>query len=568
MSIDITKKQLPVGQSFFDRVIADGYYYVDKTLFIKDILDRKAAVTLCTRPRRFGKTLNQTMLKCFFENTAHTDGGKDMRALFSGLKIEAAGERYMEHQGKYPVVFLTFKEAKRGSFEKSYMQLKKFIANEFDRHNYVCEKITSIKKRKLFEKIIAEEASLEDYSASLLFLSECLENYHGKKAVILIDEYDVPLENSWSRGFYQEMIDFIRPLLSCAFKDNPHLQTAVMTGCLRISKESIFTGLNNLEVVSILNKYYSEYFGFTQAEMDAMLEYYGLSEKRQLVMDWYNGYLFGNTEVYNPFSSVLVVNNWLADVNEYPKPYWVNTSSNDIVRDMIDKADAETKEGIETLMAGRPVSAVIHEDMTYGEIHKNAENLWNFLLFTGYLKKVGHERMEGVKTVLSLSIPNLELQYIYETKIKEWFEDKIASKNLDALQNAVLSGDVETFQQELSALLSESISYMDSAESLYHGVMIGALARINGYRLKSNRESGDGRSDLVLYSANQRNGTAVIFEFKVAPKAKLLSNACDDALKQIDDKNYAAYWDEEGYKNIIKYGIGFYGKSCEIRKGK
>ncbi|GBU21836.1 hypothetical protein R80B4_01738 [Fibrobacteres bacterium R8-0-B4] len=567
MSIDVTKKPLPVGQSFFDRVIEDGAYYVDKTLFIKDILDRNAAVTLCTRPRRFGKTLNQTMLKCFFEDTTQV-GGKDTRALFRGLKIEAAGERYMERQGKHPVIFLTFKEAKRDSFENSYTQLKKVIAKEFFRHRYAVDKIPSPKDRELFEKLADRDASLGDYSSSLLFLCECLENYYGQKAVILIDEYDVPLENAWTRGFYQEMIDFIRPLLSSALKDNPHLQLSVITGCLRISKESIFTGLNNLEAISILNKYYSEYFGFTQTEMDAMLEYYGLSDKRQIVRDWYNGYLFGNTEVYNPLSSVFVVNNWLADVTEYPKPYWVNTSGNDIVRRLVNTANAEMKADLETLTAGGTISKVIHEDITYQEIDNDAENFWNFLFFTGYLKKIDNGRMLGVQTVLDLSIPNLELQYIYETKIQEWFKARIAGKNLDTLHNAVLNGDVETFQKELSAVLLESISYMDSAESFYHGVMVGALARIDGYLLKSNRESGNGRSDLTLYSAAPKDGTAVIFEFKTTKEFDKLPTMCKNALNQIETKNYAADWVKDGYKNIIKYGIGFYGKSCEIQKAE
>jgi len=394
-------------------------------------------------------------------------------------------------------------------------------------------------------------------------------SYHGKKAVILIDEYDVPLENAWTRGFYQNMVDFIRPLLSSALKDNPHLQLAVMTGCLRISKESIFTGLNNLEVISILSDLYSEHFGFTQGEMDAMLAYYGLTSKTQILKDWYNGYLFGNTEVYNPWSSVRVVSNWTVNINRLPEPHWTNTSSNDIVRDLIDNADNKTKDDIETLMAGGTISAVVHEDMTYDEIHKNADNLWNFLFFTGYLKRVGVERQNVYgELTIDLSIPNTELMYIYKTKIKEWFDEKIAGKNLDALHNAILNEDVETFQNELSAVLSESISYMDSAESLYHGLMIGALLRINGYRLKSNRESGNGRSDLILYSEKQKNGTVAIFEFKATKEYKRLPELCENALKQIEDKKYADDWIDNGYKNVIKYGIGFCGKSCEIRKGE
>jgi len=567
MGVDINKKPPPVGKSFFDKVIEEGCYYVDKTLFVKDILDKRAEVALCTRPRRFGKTLNQTMLKCFFEDTAQI-GGKDTRALFRGLKIEEAGERYMEYQGKYPVIFLSFKDAKFDNFDGSYDIMRECIAQEFERHAYAVEKISSNYKKGLYKKLSDRAGSFNDYSTSLKFLSECLENYHGKRTIILIDEYDVPLENSWVCDFYDKMIAFIRPLLSSALKDNPHLQFAVITGCLRVSKESIFTGLNNLEVISILNKSYSEYFGFTQVETDNMLEYYELSDKKQIVRDWYNGYLFGNTVVYNPWSSVLVVRNWLTDINEHPKPYWVNTSSNSIVHDLIDRANAEMKTDLETLMADGAISKVIHEDVTYKEIDDDTENLWNFLFFTGYLKKDGdgHQSNDGELT-LNLSIPNIELKYIYKTKIQEWFKKRIAGKNLDALHNAVLNGDVETFQNELSEILSESISYMDSAENIYHGIMIGTLARLNGYRLKSNRESGDGRSDLVLYSANVNNGKAIIFELKITKELDKLPETCANALKQIEEKNYAAYWDKEGYKSIVKYGIGFYKKRCEIRKG-
>ncbi|MDR2591910.1 MAG: ATP-binding protein [Chitinispirillales bacterium] len=564
---NVNKKPLPVSESFFDLMIEDGYYYVDKTLLIKEMLDKKSRVVLCTRPRRFGKTLNQTMLKCFFEDTARI-GGKDTRALFRGLKIEEAGERYMEYQGKYPVIFLSFKEVKRDTFESSYHMLKECITDEFERHAYVAEKISGDNHIEKFKRISSGSGSIDDYSYALRFLSECLEKYHGRKVVILIDEYDVPLENSWSRGFYQKMIDFIRPILSSALKDNPHLQLAVMTGCLRISKESIFTGLNNLEVVSILSDSYSEHFGFTQIEADAMLKYYELESKTQILKDWYNGYLFGSTEVYNPLSTVRVVKAWTQNIKRYPEPHWVNTSSNDIIRRFVDTADSEMKTDLETLMAGGAISKVVHEDITYKEIDDDIENLWNFLFFTGYLKKVGDMRQsDDGELTLDLSIPNIELKYIYKTKIQEWFKKRIKVKNLDALHNAVLNGDAETFQKELSAILSESISYMDNAESFYHGLMIGALARLENYRLKSNRESGEGRSDLVLYNAGENGGKAIIFEFKLAPNAKALSTACEDALKQIEDKNYAAYWDEEDYKCIIKYGIGFYKKRCEIRKG-
>jgi hypothetical protein len=566
---NMDKKPLPIGKSFFDKLIEGGSYYVDKTLFIKDLIDRDTEAIHCTRPRRFGKTLNQTMLKCFFEDTAPI-GGKDTRSLFRGLKIEEAGERYMEYQGKYPVMFLSFKDAKFDSFDRSYNRLKECIAEEYKRHAYVMEKISDDGNRKRFKSLSSGTGSIDDYSYSLKFLSECLEHYHGKKAVILIDEYDVPLENSWSRPhrFYDEMIDFIRPLLSSAFKDNPHLQMGMITGCLRVSRESIFTGLNNLDTASVLDNKYSGYFGFTQREMDAMLNYYALDAKRQLVRDWYNGYLFGDTEVYNPWSCLKAVESWVTDINTHPKAYWVNTSGNDIIHDMIDTMNAEAKAGLETLMAGGTVSSVIDEYVTYGDIFNNTDNLWNFLFFTGYLKKDGDGRLNNDgELMLNLSIPNVELKYVYKTKIQEGLKKQITGKNLDAFHSAVLNGDVETFQNELSAILSESISYMDSAESLYHGVMIGALVRLNGYRLKSNRESGGGRSDLVLYSANGKDDKAIIFEFKVAKEFDKLSIACENALKQIEDKNYAAAWNKEGYKNIVKYGIGFYKKRCEIRKG-
>jgi hypothetical protein len=441
--------------------------------------------------------------------------------------------------------------------------LKDNLVDEFHRHRYIIPKISGALNKALFEKLSSGEGTRDDYAKSLKFLCQCLYDYHGQKAIILLDEYDVPLEGSWFGGFYNEIIAFIRPLLSSALKDNPFLNFAVITGCLRISKESIFTGLNNPAMVSILTKEYSEYFGFTQSEIDAMLAHYGLMSKRQTLEDWYNGYLFGNTVVYNPWSSILVVNSWLSYIDEFPKPYWANTSSNDIIRKLIELADDDVKIDLETLMSDGTISKKIHEDITYDEIDKNADNLWNFLFFTGYLKKVNERLEDDVTKVLDLSIPNLELLYIYERKINEWFNERVAEKNLSALYNAILNKDVTTFQSELSTLLRESISFMDSAENFYHGFMCGVLSRLKGFLVKSNRETGKGRSDVVMFAVSRRD-KVVIFELKPAKKFLDLPAVCEDALKQIEVNNYAAEWYEEGYSDIIKYGIGFYRKDCMV----
>jgi hypothetical protein len=362
------------------------------------------------------------------------------------------------------------------------------------------------------------------------------------------------------------MIQFIRPLLEAAFKDNPYLQFAVITGCLRISKESIFTGLNNLDTISILSDYYDEYFGFTQEEMDTMLHYYGIESKTQTLKEWYDGYLFGRREVYNPWSSIRIVANWIININRYPEPFWANTSSNDIIRKLIERADNAMKEELETLMSGASIAKIVHEDITYDEIDKSALNLWNFLFFTGYLKKVGEEDVnEDGECTLELSIPNIELKYIYRTKIREWFEERITAKSLDLFFHAILNGEAETFQSELSSLLLESISYMDSAENFYHGFMTGILSRLNSYRIQSNRESGDGRSDLVLYAVGGLDNKAVIFELKLAKTIRELPIACEEALRQIEENNYAAHWDDIGYTDIIKYGIAFYKKKCMVK---
>ncbi|GHT80549.1 hypothetical protein FACS1894130_11910 [Spirochaetia bacterium] len=558
-------KPLPIGVSFFDTMIEQDYYYVDKTLLIKEMLDKKAAVNLFTRPRRFGKTLNMRMLQCFFEDTVETTG-KDAASLFNGLKIMNAGERYTAYMGHYPVVFLTFKDARQQSFESAYAVLKDNIADEFKRHNYVLQDEHLTAEKEQYERIMQGVATQHEYSQGIKFLSECLAIHHGKKAIILIDEYDVPLEASWSNQYYNDMVNFIRSLLGTALKDNPFLEFAAITGCLRISKESIFTGLNNLAVNSILSKNYSEYFGFAQNEVEEMLKSYKLESCSDILKEWYDGYLFGNSEVYNPWSTLNVISELRADKNSIWRAYWTNTSSNTIVRTLIDKSDDDAKADIDTLIAGGSIKKIIHEDITYDEVEKSIDNIWNFLFFTGYLKKTSEQADSQDNLVLGLTIPNKELFCIYRNKIQEWFKESlIPQNNLTNLHNAVLNGDAEIFQKELSSLLMKSISFYDNQENFYHGFLTGVLSGIPGYITKSNREAGNGRSDVVMHYANF-NGKAVIFELKTAKTAREMSALCDEALGQIEEKHYEQEWLDEGYTDILKYGIAFYKKNCMVKK--
>ncbi|GHV14806.1 hypothetical protein AGMMS49938_11590 [Fibrobacterales bacterium] len=573
-------KPLPIGTEFFDQMIEKDYYYVDKTLLIKELLDKKALVSLFTRPRRFGKTLTQTMLKCFFEDTSISVESrekrveseeknkplwaKDKRHLFNGLKIEqVGGGRYMEEQGQYPVVFLTLKGAKQDSWELSYTSLKKDIADEFKRHDYLLKNEQLLAEKELYERIMQCKGNDEDYNQSLKFLSKCLETHHNKKTIILIDEYDVPLENSWFRGFYDKMISFIRSFLESALKTNDSLEFAVLTGCLRISKESIFTGLNNLQIISILNKNYSEYFGFTPIEAESMLHYYDLDIRLEDFKSWYNGYLFGETQVYNPWSVI----NATSDIRDYTqaflRPYWSNTSSNGIVRTLVDKADGKAKADLETLITGGSIQKIIHEDITYDEMENSIENIWNFLFFTGYLTKAC-ESIEGEKIVLDLKIPNRELHYIFETKIQDWFKEKIRQKDFSKLYAAVINGEAETFEEELATVLETTISFYDSAENFYHGFLTGVLSGLDKYIVKSNRESGNGRGDIFMKYISTR-GKAIVFEIKIAGTPQEMGKKCDEALAQIEEKKYEAEFIAEGYKDSLKYGVAFCGKNCKVK---
>lgn len=559
------KKALPIGYENYKEIITKDLYYVDKTLMIKDILDKEGKVNLFTRPRRFGKTLTLSMLRTFFEKDMDPQGKvTDHSALFNGMKIIDAGEQYASKMGQYPVISLSLKSGKQPNFEMAYQCLIDEVMKEYDRHSYVLlsKKLPETAKER-YRLIMEGKAEAAAYAKGLEFLSSCLSKVHGKNTIILIDEYDVPLENAHFAGFYDEMIGFIRSLFESALKTNDSLEFAVVTGCLRISKESIFTGLNNLEIISILNVDYAEYFGFTQQEVEDMLRYYDMEDKLEEARNWYNGYLFGNTQVYNPWSMINYIKTLCSDRKAFPKPYWSNTSSNSIVRELVEAADEKTKREIEELIAGGTIEKPIHEEITYGDIHTSQDNLWNFLFFTGYLKAVG-QRFETDTIYLTMKLPNMEIRYIYRYTIREWFTQRIRQADFTELYRNILEGRCEKIGIFLSGQLATSISYHDEVENFYHGYLLGVLSSFTGYAIESNREHGDGRPDIVLSPYDPKQ-SVIIIEVKRAKIYAEMERKCDEALQQIEDQNYAAGYLEEGYHGVMKYAFCFCKKNCMVK---
>ncbi len=563
------KKQIAIGVEDFKEIIVKDGYFVDKTLMIKKLIEENAKVTLFMRPRRFGKTLNQFMLRRFFEDERTRSGERiDNGDLFDGLKVAACGEEVLQHQQQYPVIFLSLKSAKQPNFEEAYKKICKALAEEFRRHQYLLEGNSLADDQKImFQKIMTGQADYSAYNDALKFLSECLWQYHGKNTIILIDEYDVPLENAYLEGFYDQMIQFIRSLFESALKTNPYLEKSVITGCLRISKESIFTGLNNLETDSVLHTRYADSFGFTEDEVKAMLAYYDLAAELPEVKRWYDGYLFNETEIYNPWSILKYVNDRKDKVTKFALPYWSNTSSNSIVREMVGEADADAKRDLETLINGGTIEKQVHEDITYGDIHQSQDNLWNFLFFTGYLKKVG-ERKEGNHLKLEMKIPNIEIATIYENSISYWFEQRIKQTDRSPLLHALETGDCEAAEDFISTQLMQTISYFDYAESFYHGFMAGLLTNVGPYCVLSNRESGNGRPDIVMQTANIRKGRVIILELKTAGSIAEMEAACDRGLAQIETQRYAEPFTNEGYPEVKKYALSFYKKECMVKKAE
>ena len=563
--IIVRKKPFPIGIEFYKKMIDKPYYYVDKTLMIKNLLDKGGEVNLFTRPRRFGKTLTLTMLKTFFECEVDRDGNAvDNSRYFREMKIWQEGEEYRKEQGQYPVIFLSLKSAKQPNYGMAYHVLRDAVISEFERHSYVLEglKLSDSQKEK-YKLLTSRKGEEGDYVTSLQFLSKCLAAWHGRNVIILLDEYDVPLENAHFQGFYPEMADFLRSFFESAMKTNDNLEFAVVTGCLRISRESIFTGLNNLKAVSVLTRDYAEYFGFIEEEVQEMLKAYGIEQKMEEARRWYDGYRFGDTEVYNPWSIVNYVETAVSDVNAFPRPYWSNTSSNSIIRELIEAADPVVKQDVERLADGGTIEVEVHEDITYDDIYGSQDNLWNFLFFTGYLKKVS-ERLEGQNIYLGMAIPNQEVLYVYRRTVMEWFEGQVKQKDFSRLYRALAEKDCPVIEQEINAQLIETISFYDYAESYYHGFLAGLLRENKECAVRSNRESGNGRPDLVVYTLSVR-GMAIIIEIKAAKKFEEMEAGCDATLAQIEEQNYQEEWRRIGYRNIIKYGICFYRKECMVR---
>lgn len=553
------KKRIPIGYEDFKQLIDSGFYYVDKSMLIYELLHSGGQNNLITRPRRFGKTLNFSMLKYFFDINE-----KDNAYLFDGLKISEHYEELDMYRNTHPVITLSLKCAKQGNYREALRGLKYEIQRQFINNKFILDsdKLADEYKDE-YKKILSMDEDAV-WSNSIQLLSICLKQYYGTKTIILIDEYDVPLEDAYFSGYYDEMVRFIRSLFESALKTNSALEFSVITGCLRISKESIFTGLNNLAVNSILSNKYSESFGFVQYEVDELMKYYNIEEKSQLMKKWYDGYLFGKSEVYNPWSVLNQVKEWSEDKDISAIPWWTNTSSNNIIRTLVSQADNETKDIIENLIHGGSVETVLKETVTYGDLTENNENIWSFLFFTGYLKikeivKTGE--VIGEPTIYSLVIPNLEIKSCYTDIIIQYFEIYKKAINKDNLYKALLGRNAQDFAEQITDLLRKTISYYDSTESFYNGLISGLLSGNVYYKVESNRETGDERSDLVLYQQDVAQN-AVILEFKVCGKNETADDAAKRALKQINDRDYASKAREDGYKNIIKYGVAFKGKMC------
>ena len=560
------KKKLPIGISDFKKLIENNYYYIDKSLFIKDVLEIGSEVVLIPRPRRFGKTLNISMLKYYFEKSE-----EDNSALFKDLDIWKEDAKYREKQGKYPVIFLTFKDVKSERWEVCYGYMKNIIAEEYIRHEYLLKSdVMNEQEKKTYIDIIGGEAKEEHYGDSLKKLSKHLSKYYNEKVIILIDEYDVPIQEGYLNKYYDNVINFMRNLLSGALKDNVFLEKGVLTGILRVAKESIFSGLNNFKVYSILKNEFSTYFGLLEDEVIDALKYYDLEYELDDIKAWYNGYIFGKNVIYNPWSIV----NFIED-NEYGLiPHWLNTSSNSLVKKLIVNGGYRFKSEIERLIKGESIEKVIDENIVFGDLDKNADAVWSFLLLTGYLKVIKSE-FKNKRLMCELKIPNLEVESFYEETILEWFKNSTHSERMQEMLEGLTTGDIDTFEYYFKQFVINTMSYFDPTgeepERVYQAFVMGMLVNLSdSYIVKSNRESGFGRYDAALIPRDINGGLkSIIFEFKRANPVKdeTLDEALNGALAQIDKKKYDSEFIEAGInqEEILKIAVAFKGKDLSLK---
>lgn len=562
------KKKLPIGIDNFKKIVGQGFYYVDKTGLIVDLLHNWGEVNLFTRPRRFGKSLNISMLQTFFEIGCEPH-------LFDGLNISCETDLCEKYMGKFPVISISLKDVSGCNFNEACSALRAVIWNEAIRFSFLQESpLLSDEEKDWYRQLIRVTetngnlyAMSEDtLPLSLKTLSFLLSKHYGKEVILLIDEYDVPLDKAFDAGYYNEMVSLIRNLLGSALKTNPNLHFAVLTGCLRISKESIFTGLNNFNVFSTTDVRFDEYFGFTDEEVKEMLSYYEITHIYPTVKEWYDGYQFGNVGVYCPWDVIKYCYALLADPSAFPEDYWSNTSSNNIVRHFIEKADLKTKDEIERLIAGETIVKEIHQDLTYNELYRSIENLWSILFTTGYLTQCGREGRKKYR----LRIPNAEIRELFVEQIREWFQETSRQNptKLDTFCQAFLQKNPETIESLFQGYLWNTISIRDTAtansrkENFYHGILLGLLSHKENWLVLSNAESGEGYSDILIEAPEDNIG--IVIEVKYAENNSQLEAKCKEALRQTQEKQYASRLISDGMQHIIVYGIACFKKRCKV----
>jgi hypothetical protein len=549
-------KSLPIGVSDF-KLATTGYYYVDKTLMIRDFLDKKPMVSLFTRPRRFGKTLNMDMLRVFFEKT-----NEDTSVYFKDKQIWQCGDYYTKHQGRYPVIFLTFKDVKSMTWEETFQKIRRLISLEFIRHNELeTSSVLTAYEKEQYHLLAGDSGDEVDCQMGLQLLSLLLHKHYGRECIIIIDEYDTPIQQGHTCNFYPEIVNFMRNFFSGGLKDNPHLAFGFLTGILRVAKESIFSGMNNLKTYSILDDGYSSYFGFTEKEVKDMLRYYGKDDKYNELSEWYDGYRFGNTEIFNPWSVI----NYISD-NCFPKAFWQSTGSNEIIGEIIQTATPEITKDLYKLLCGEKIAAYIDTGVIYPEVQNNPYSIYSFLLVAGYLKVANIYPQSDGNFMCDVAIPNKEITFVYE---KEVLNRTNQNSLAISISQAIFSKDMQKLQALLEDFMVKSISSIDGAnEGFYHGMMLGLCAILgNRYKIRSNRESGLGRFDIQLMPLT-KGMPGFIFEFKHTKDEHTdLSALADSALQQIEAKKYDTELRDNGVNSIISIGIAFRGKSAVVKRG-